>query len=309
MPVREIWIGENAPLVSSSALEVIERPCPDLSTTTTADPGTGGTTLAVTDRSRFPQAADFKIYVVGTSGIAEIMLVTAGFGTGAGSFTVTRGQNGTAAVAHSVGARVSVLVGVQRTEPVDATRILTFRGRASTFRTPGRAGTTGQKIFAIHNSATSTVLVDVHRIRIDLVQTVVKALTVLPPVIRSWKFTAVPTNGTALTKASEDSALTTDPAVTVWGDASVDGTSSGTALTITLPAGNVLEQIFAPRMLTGGANYEMIDTVTHFEGVGEYITLRPLEGIAVFIDYVLATQNPTTDMWVVNASWDEYRAA
>jgi hypothetical protein len=308
MPVHEIWTPEGTVAVASTPVEVVERPCPDVATTTTADPGTSGTSLAVTLRDRFPQASNFKVYVLGTSGVPEIMLVTAGHGTGAGTFTVTRGQDGTSGVAHSVGARVSLLTGVQRVEPVDASRIVSFRGRAATFRTPGRAGTAGQKIFAIHNATASAVLVDVHRITIDLVQTVIKAVTTLPPTVRSWKFTAIPTNGTALSKGSEDSALTSNSAVTAWGDASADGTSSGTALTITLPAGNVMEQIFAQRMITA-VGYEPEDSVTFFEGYDEYVTLRALEGVAVFLDYTLAIQNPVTDMWLVNASWDEYRQA
>jgi hypothetical protein len=314
LPLTEIWTPQGTVAVGSSPIEVVERPTPDLATTTTADPGTSGTSLAVTNRSLFPQASNFKIYVVGTSGIAEIMLVTAGHGTGAGSFTVTRGQEGTTGVAHSVGARVSLLGGVQRVEPVDASRILTFRGRCSTFRTPGRAGTTGQKIFAIHNATASTVLVDLHRVRVDLIQTAIKLNTTLPPIVRTWKFTAVPTNGTVLTKGSEDSAYTSNSAVTCWGDASADGTGSGTALTITLPAGTVMEQIFAPRYMaptspTATPTVELVDAVTFFEGYDEFITLRALEGVAVFLDYTVALANPTTDSWIVNASWDEYRPA
>jgi hypothetical protein len=306
MGIREIWTPEGTVAVASSPIEVVERPTPDLATTTTADPGTGGTSLAVTLRDRFPQASNFKIHVVGTSGVSEIMLVTAGHGTGAGSFTVTRGQDGTAGVAHSVGARVSLVTGIQRIEPVDASRILTYKGRAATFRTPGRAGTTGQKIFALHNATASTVLVDVHRISVDLVQTAAKLI--LPPIVRTWKFTAVPTNGTALTKLPEDSLFTSNSAVTAWGDASADGTNSGTALTVTLPAGTFLEQIFAPRALTL-VGYEPVDNVTFFEGFDEYITLRALEGLCVFLDYTVTTANPTSDMWLVNASWDEYRPA
>lgn len=306
MPVREIWTPEGTVASGSSPVETIERPMPDVATTTTADPGTGGVALAVTSRNLFPQTANFKIHVVGTSGIAEIMLVTAGQGTGAGNFTVTRAQDNTTAVAHSVGARVSQIGAVQRVEPVDASRILTFRGRAATFMTPGRAGTAGQKIFALHNATGSTVLVDMQRISVDLMQTVIKAVTVQAPIVRNWKFTAVPTNGTALAKTPEDSGYATNSAVTAWGDASADGTSSATALTITLPAGAFMEQIFAPRMITA-AGYEPVDVVEFFSGYDESVTLRPLEGMCVMLSYTLATQNPVTDMWVVDASWDEYR--
>jgi hypothetical protein len=177
--------------------------------------------------------------------------------------------------------------------------------RASTFRTPGRAGTVGQKIFSLHNATGSTKVLRVRMLAIDVVATVIKAVTVLPPVIRLWKVTVLPTNGTALTKVSMDSAAAASNAsVTVLGDASSDGTSSATALTATLPAGTVVTQEFAPRLITA-AGYEMFDRTTFLEGEEEWVTLRALEGIVVFLDYVLATQNPTTDMWSVTCEWDE----
>lgn len=175
--------------------------------------------------------------------------------------------------------------------------------RASTFRTPGRAGTTGQNIFALHNATGSTVKVKLSRVTVDLVATVVKAVTVLPPVLRVYKVTVLPTNGTAITKVLTDSANTSNSSVTVFQDASADGTSSASALTATLPAGNVLAGEFAPRLITA-AGYEMSDKVTFLNDTD--ITLRPLEGIVVALDYVLATQNPVTDMWVVTAEWSEY---
>jgi hypothetical protein len=36
------------------------------------------------------------------------------------------------------------------------------------------------------------------------------------------------------------------------------------------------------------------------------VTLRALEGIAVFLDYTVATSNPVTDMWQVDAVWEEH---
>ena len=189
----------------------------------------------------------------------------------------------------------------------DSRRTISYKGCASTFRTPGRAGTTGQKIFSLHNATGSTVLVDFESFNVDLVQTVIKAVTVLPPVIRLYKVTVLPTNGTAVTKVADDSALSSS-SVTVLQDASADGTSSGTALTATLPAGAVVTQTFAPRLITA-AGYEMFDRASFLDGSDEKITLRALEGVVVMLDYVLATQNPTTDMWIVNCKWTEYTAS
>lgn len=300
MPSRPVGVPDVAP--SATVSEVSSALLPDLGvvTTTTADPGAAGTALAVTLRDRFPQAANFYIRVED-----EAMLVTAGFGTGAGSFTVTRGQLGTTGVAHAIGSAVYLLAATQRVIPVKE-RLQTFRGRAATLRTPGRAGTTGQKIMTLHNATASPVIVDIEKVFVDLVQTVVKAVTVLPPVIRLHRITVLPTNGTALAKVAEDTGLASAAAITCLQDASADGTSSATALTATIPANSLITEEFAPRFVTA-AGYEMFDRTVFFEGSDEQITLRALEGIAVFLDYVLATQNPVTDMWVAGVRWTEYR--
>jgi len=299
MPSRPTGVADAVNADATLEVDVVERASPDLTTTTTADPGTG-TTLAVTANAKFPASGNYKIRVE-----SEVMRVTAGQGTN--SWTVTRGIDNTTAVAHTSGVTVSYVVGVQRVSPISE-RQVSYIGRCATFRTPGRAGTAGQKIFAIHNATGSNVLVDLEKITVDIVATVVKAVTVLPPVIRAWKFTAVPTLGTAGTKVPEDSNLTSNASVTAWQDASADGTSSASALTVTLPAATVITEEFAPRLITA-AGYEMFDRTTFFEGDDERITLRPLEGACVFLDYVLATQNPITDMYTVGVRWVEYTVA
>jgi len=183
-------------------------------------------------------------------------------------------------------------------------RVVIFQGRTNSFRIPGRAGTTGQRLAALHNATGSTVLVDIHRVWVDLAVTVVKAVTVLPPIIRMYRFTALPTGGTAITKAALDTAQTSNASLTSWQDASADGTSSAAALAVTLPAGLVLAQEFAPRLITA-AGYEMADRLFFFEGQTD-VTLRPLEGLAINLDYTLATQNPITDMWTIGFDWREY---
>jgi len=186
---------------------------------------------------------------------------------------------------------------------VGSEAVVSFNGRAQSFRTPGRAGTTGQKLASIHNATGSTVLVRVNRITVDLAVTVVKAVTVLPPIIRAHRVTVLPTGGTAMPKATVDTAQTSNASVTLLQDASADGTS-GTVITATIPASNVLVQEFAPRLITA-AGYEPADRLTFFEGEPDII-LRPLEGIVVELVYVLATQNPITDMWIVGFDFDEF---
>lgn len=295
-----VYIDEGSPSSVRVPVDVVEHGSIDILTTTTADPGSGGVSLAVTLRNLFPQSGNFKIAVED-----EIMEVTAGHGTGAGSFTVTRGIDGTTAVAHASGVTVAQIVGTQRVVPVGDRRI-TWAGRAMSFRTPGRAGTAGQKILSLHNATGSKIKVRVNYIIVDLAVTVAKAITVLPPVIRVWKVTVLPTNGTALTKVPKNSSFAaSSSSVTVLGDASADGTGSGTALAATLPAGAFYTQEYAPRMITG-AGYEMFDREEFLEQDSHYIDLNALEGVVLFVDYVLATQNPTTDMWIGGIEWEEY---
>ncbi len=112
----------------------------------------------------------------------------------------------------------------------------------------------------------------------------------------------LPTNGAALTKNKIGGTGVSSASVTLLGDASADGTGSGTTLTATLPAGAILSQEFAPRLITA-AGYEMADRMEYFNGSA--VTLGALEGVVVFLDYVLATQNPTTDMWLAGIEWTE----
>jgi hypothetical protein len=183
----------------------------------------------------------------------------------------------------------------------------TFRGRVSTFRTPGRAGTAGQKLFSLFNPAASGKVAILNQIVVDLYQTVVKAVGTAPPLLRVHQLVAAPTNGTVLTRVPKDTALPVASAVCeARGDASADGTGSGTTLTHAVANGaaaTTLTQEFAPRLITA-AGYEMFDRTELLEG--KEITLRAGQGILVFLDYTAAGQNPTTDMWMVGCDWFEY---
>jgi hypothetical protein len=186
-------------------------------------------------------------------------------------------------------------------------RITTYRGRCCTFVTAGR-GLVAQKIMAIHNATASPVTVCVNRITIDMMGTVVKAITVVPPVIRVHRFTAVPTNGTVLTKVPMDTSMTSDAAVTLWGDSSADNAGAGTpsATTLTITAGSALVQTWTPRWITA-VGYEPFDSTIFFQGEPD-VTLRPLEGLVVFLDQALVTSgNPATDRWVATIDWEEYQ--
>lgn len=180
-------------------------------------------------------------------------------------------------------------------------RLVSFSGRCSTFRIPGRAGTTGQKIFAIHNATGSTVLVAVKRISVDLAATAAKL--VMPPSIRVNRLTVLPTNGTAASKVNDDTSQSSSSSVTLYQDASADQTSSGTALVAAATANSVLEQEYAPRIFTL-AGYEPADRIYFLEQPD--IVLHALQGLCVELSYTVATQNPITDMWTVTCWWDEF---
>lgn len=301
MPTRPTGVTDTTNADTVLEVDVIERPSPDLTTVTTADPGAGGTTLAVSSAARFPASGNYKIRVE-----AEVMRVTAGQGTT--SWTVTRGIDGTTAVAHTSGATVAMVVGVQRVEPVDGSRVVTYRGRVNAFRTPGRAGTAGAKLLALHNATGSAVKLRVTKAWVDFSCTAVKAVTVLPVTIQLCKFTALPTNGTSLTKTPMDSARSSAAAVTAWGDASADGTASATTLTITIPAGMVLDQMFGSRLITA-AGFEN-DTKIEFLEEDDFVTLNALEGLVIHRNYSVATQDVVaSDFWVAGMEWEEYTVA
>lgn len=214
---------------------------------------------------------------------------------------------GTAVAAGSgvitAGTQRIVLATDQPTVPVSfAAATALYRGRVSTFSTPGRAGTVGQKIFAIHNATGSTRVVTINSIAVDLVQLAAIAVTVRPVIVRIYRVTVLPTNGTALTKVARDTDLSASGSITVFGDASADGTGSGTTLTATLPAANVLTQTYAARLITA-AGYEPFDREVFLDGAG--VKLKALEGLVVMLDYTLTTQNPTTNQWLVTCEWDE----
>lgn len=181
-----------------------------------------------------------------------------------------------------------------------------YTGRFATYRIPGRAGTTGQNLAAIWNAAGSTITVDVNFVGVDLYQTVVKAITVPPPIVRVCRITSIPTNGTAGFKVAEETALSSSSSVSTFQDASADGTSSASALTgptTTTSASVALTQEFAGRFVTA-AGYEPADRIEMLQNGP--IMLTAGQGLVVHLNYTTATMNPTTDMWVASMRWEEY---
>ncbi len=177
-------------------------------------------------------------------------------------------------------------------------RIVSYRGRAGTFRQLGIAGTAGQKLFTIHNASGSTVLVDVEGITVDVYQTA--ARVVAPPILRLHRYTTLATGGTAVTKAPEDTTMTSSSSVTLLQGTASDG---GAATAIVVTPGAILSQEPVARALTL-VGYEQFDRTEFFSG--SPITLRALEGVVVNLDYTVATSNPVTDNYTVTVKWSEY---
>lgn len=110
---REVMLAGDAlvPRLAGGTVPPTENYATLAETTTTADPGAGGTTLQVASRSAMPQSGQFRVVVQNSETDKtnrEVMVVSGGFGSGAGTFNpVARGQEGTVAVAHPSGSYVA----------------------------------------------------------------------------------------------------------------------------------------------------------------------------------------------------------
>lgn len=179
---------------------------------------------------------------------------------------------------------------------------VTFRGRASTFRTVGRAGTVARRLLTIWNPAGSGKVVTVNQLAVDFAQLAAIAVTVIPPAIRVYRITAAPTGGTALTKNAKDTALTSAATIVLAGDASADGTNSASALAATTTAGAALTQEFFPRLITG-AGYEVADRIELL--ADKRVIIRAGEGLVLSSDITLITQEPAGVLTIATIDWYE----
>lgn len=187
-------------------------------------------------------------------------------------------------------------------QPHNAEAGATFRGRASTYRGVGRAGTTARRYLSIWNPVGSGKKVYVNALFIDFAQLAVMAVTVIPPQIRVYRVTAAPTNGTVLTKVAKDTLLSSVAGIEVRGDASADGTNSAPALAATTTAGVHLTQEFFPRLITA-AGYEVADRIDFLKGAD--VVLQPGEGLVISSDITLATQEPVGVLSIATVDWWE----
>jgi hypothetical protein len=297
MPSLDIGVTDTTQATGIVGIDTVLRPSPDLTTTTTADPGSGGTTLAVTNGSlNFPTGNNFYVRVEN-----EIMFVTAGNQTN--SWTVTRGQRGTTAVAHTTGVTVSLMVAVQRVSPI-IEDIVTFEGMLASFRTLGNAAAP-QNIFSIENGAGSTVLLGVKRLRVEMDATAL--LTAVAPEFVTYRQTTLPSAGTTLTKVAVDTALTSNASVIIRGATASDG-GAATAITATASANRMYHQ-FQHRMSSIAGqmiadDYNLIPEASWDNPV----ILRAGEALLVQV-IGTAASNAATNHYVVKTAFREYKTA
>lgn len=205
------------------------------------------------------------------------------------NFPATQPVSGTVEITNDVGNPIPVSFA--------AGAAPTYKGRACGFRTPGRVALT-QPIFSFWNGSASKVC-RIKFVGVDAASTVVKAATVVPPLVRFYRCTAAPTNGATVTKAPEDSTLTSDANIIIRCDASADGTSAASALAATV-SGGALTQEFTPRLITA-AGYEAFDKSEFFEQ--SEVIIRPSEGLVVRLE--APANMVVTDSYIVNMIWTE----
>lgn len=181
-------------------------------------------------------------------------------------------------------------------------RVASFKGFGTTFRAPGRAALT-QNLAAIYNASGSTVLVAVRRISVQMDATAV--LAAVAKSVKTSRITTVPTNGTAVSKINFDSAQTSSASVTVWGDASADGTSSATTLTATAGTFGWSQLIMRMHTLVGQVIMDDEPCIPSL-CADDPIYLRANEGLLVSIVAAATTSNPITDHHIVNFMWEEF---
>ena len=223
--------------------------------------------------------------------------------TGTLNFPMAAQNINTSGATNRILAVRNIGLGRHGTPPTDPHQGAYYRGRASTYRMVGRAGTVPRRALALWNAVGSGRTVEIGQISIDVLATAAVAVTVVSPIFRIHRITAIPTNGSALTKTPKSTGDISSASITLFQDASADGTNSATALAATVTAGSHLTQEFCPRLITG-AGYEMSDRVELL--TDQQILVRPGEGIVLSYDGITAaTQEPASLHSIATIDWRE----
>lgn len=168
---------------------------------------------------------------------------------------------------------------------------------AASFRTLGSAATP-HNLLTIENTD-ATVEVRIRDISIQLDATAV--LTAVMPLVKVSRATAVPTDGTTLSKGQFDTANASDAQVVVRGATASDG---GAATAITATAGTALWQEYLMRMHTVVG--QVLSPPSRMPTVlTKDLVLRQNEAVLVQVVAAAGTSNPATNHWSVTVTWDE----
>lgn len=169
---------------------------------------------------------------------------------------------------------------------------------ATTFRILG-TGASPHNLLTIEN-AHATKLVKVRRMVVQLDATA--ALAAVMPQVKTGRATAMPTGGTALTKAQFDTLATSDGAVIVRGASPSDG---GAASAITATMGDILWQQYCMRMHTVvGQVLAMDNSLIPALCDTTPIILRQNQALLVAV-IGTGSSNPATNHWFVQTVWEE----
>lgn len=166
----------------------------------------------------------------------------------------------------------------------------------SSFRTPGRAATT-QNLLSISNATGSGVVVEIRQLTVQIDNTSVANVSWANQ-FKASRIGTAPTNGTLLTPTMVDSTESLDASVTVRGDASADGTGSGTTLTATL--GTICWHQFGNRLHTAVGQVIMDDSPMIPVQLAIPIKLRANEHLVVGLLANATAANGATVMYIVN---------
>lgn len=180
-------------------------------------------------------------------------------------------------------------------------RIVAGRVGVSTFRTLGNAAVT-HNVFSLENGAASTVNVALRRLTVQM--DTLAALIAVAPTIKTSRPTAIPTGGTALSKAMFETAGASHASVVARGANASDG---GAATAIVATAGATLWTQYAMRQhtLVGQVLIDDNSLVPNI-AVDNPIIILPGQAILVTIIAAVATSNPATNHYVLNAAWEEF---
>lgn len=304
MPGIDIGVTDVAAAAGVFGVAAELIPSASQVTTTTADPGTSGASLAILSAAKFPASNGFFVRVWDAI-TDEYMFVTGG--AGSSPFAVTRNVNppstasAGAGVAHAVGSNVSLMVAAQQVIPIPD-RVTTFDGTAAGFRTLGTAATP-QNLFSIENQAGSQVILAIKRLSVEMDATAV--LTAVAPEFLTTRPTALPTGGTALTKGGTDPNQTSDSHVVLRSATASDG-GAATAITATAGSARLWHQ-FQMRLHTAVGQVLTPDMFVLPEyAMDDPFLIRP--GGALLLQIIgTAASNLATNHYVPKIAWEEFR--